>query len=167
LLTDEDPALRERLIQVLFQDGKFQWERLVNLIQLAREGTGGSKSSSTSPATTSAASSNGNGSSSRLGVTGVSGVASSSGRAGSAGGLDLSDTVRDALRLLLVDEKLRRQVILALTEDNRLHVAEVRQVLALLEGDVNPQRLVGQVISDLPSLSRQLMLGWADKVLVS
>ena len=166
-MTDEDPALRERLIQVLFQDGKFQWERLVNLIQLAREGTGGSRSSSPSPSGTTITGPGSNGSSSRPGVTGAAGAASSSGRAASDGGLDLSDTVRDALRLLLVDAKLRQQVIMALTEDNRLHIAEVRQVLALLEGDVNPQRLVGQVISDLPSLSRQLMLGWADKVLVS
>ena len=62
---------------MLFQDGKFQWKRLQNLIGLAREGTGG---------------------------------------------LDLSDTVRDGARVLLLDEKLRRQLLLALTEDNRLHI---------------------------------------------
>jgi predicted unusual protein kinase regulating ubiquinone biosynthesis (AarF/ABC1/UbiB family) len=32
LLTDDDPALRERLLQVLLADGKFQWERLENLL---------------------------------------------------------------------------------------------------------------------------------------
>lgn len=37
LLTDPDPALRERLLQVLFKDGLFQWKRLENLIVLARE----------------------------------------------------------------------------------------------------------------------------------
>ena len=73
-------AYNEYLLQVLFQDGKFQWKRLQNLIGLAREGTGG---------------------------------------------LDLSDTVRDGARVLLLDEKLRRQLLLALTEDNRLHI-EVR-----------------------------------------
>lgn len=36
LLTDESPALRQRLIEVLFKDGKFQWERLENLIAIAR-----------------------------------------------------------------------------------------------------------------------------------
>jgi hypothetical protein len=30
-----------RCVQVLFQDGKFQWKRLENLIALAREGSGG------------------------------------------------------------------------------------------------------------------------------
>lgn len=30
-------------MQVLFQDGKFQWVRLENLIQLAKEGSGSSK----------------------------------------------------------------------------------------------------------------------------
>jgi len=38
LLTDDDPVLRERLIQVLFQDGKFQWDRLENLISLTKDG---------------------------------------------------------------------------------------------------------------------------------
>lgn len=28
--------------QVLFQDGRFQWDRLENLLQLAKEGSGGS-----------------------------------------------------------------------------------------------------------------------------
>ena len=41
LLTDDDPALRERLIQVLLQDGRFQWARLENLVSLARSGGGG------------------------------------------------------------------------------------------------------------------------------
>ena len=62
---------------MLFQDGKFQWKRLENLISLAKEGSGG---------------------------------------------LDLSDTVRDGARVFLLDEKLRRQLLLALTEDNRLHI---------------------------------------------
>lgn len=73
------------LAQVLFQDGKFQWKRLENLIGLAKEGSGG---------------------------------------------LDLSDTVRDGAKVLLLDDKLRRQLLLALTEDNRLHV----EVSARLSG---------------------------------
>jgi len=36
LLTGESPALRRRLIEVLFKDGKFQWQRLENLISIAR-----------------------------------------------------------------------------------------------------------------------------------
>ena len=39
-----------------------------------------------------------------------------------SGGLDLSDTVKDGARVLLLDDKLRRQLLLALTEDDRLHV---------------------------------------------
>ena len=37
-------------------------------------------------------------------------------------GLDLSDTVSDGARVLLLDAKLRTQLLLALTEDNRLHL---------------------------------------------
>ncbi|MBD1850556.1 AarF/ABC1/UbiB kinase family protein [Leptolyngbya sp. FACHB-711] len=36
LLTGESPALRRRLIEVLLKDGKFQWQRLENLISIAR-----------------------------------------------------------------------------------------------------------------------------------
>jgi hypothetical protein len=157
LLTDEDPALRERLIQVLFQGGKFQWARLTNLIQLAREGGSGIAASAAASAAASRSASPVNGSS----PAGTSLV-----RAPKAG-LDLSDTVRDAARLLLLDEKLRRQVVMALTEDNQLHVAEVREVLSLLQDDVSPGRLAQQVVRDLPSIGRQVMLSWADKVLVS
>ena len=131
LLTDEDPALRQRLIQVsisisgeahrgsnmmprqismsicashcicalhcipqvLFSDGKFQWKRLENLIALAREGVSGASSE---PAGAMAS------------IPAISSRSSSG--AGGSGGLDLSDTVKDALRVLLVDEKLRAQV---------------------------------------------------------
>jgi predicted unusual protein kinase regulating ubiquinone biosynthesis (AarF/ABC1/UbiB family) len=36
LLMGESPQMRRKLIEVLFQDGKFQWERLENMIQIAR-----------------------------------------------------------------------------------------------------------------------------------
>lgn len=172
-MTDEDPALRERLVQVLFQDDKFQWARLTNLIQLAKEG-GSSTAAAVAAGTASRSSSNGNAAATaaaagqlqlQLARNGSSGGGASS-SSSSAAGLDLSDTVRDAARLLLIDDKLRRQVIMALTEDNRLHVAEVQQVLALLQADVNPGQLVQQVVRDLPSIGRQAMLSWADKVLV-
>jgi predicted unusual protein kinase regulating ubiquinone biosynthesis (AarF/ABC1/UbiB family) len=36
LLTGETPHLRRRLLNVLFKDGKFQWQRLEDLIAIAR-----------------------------------------------------------------------------------------------------------------------------------
>ncbi|CAL5228284.1 g11389 [Coccomyxa viridis] len=120
LLTDEDPALRERLFQVLFSGGKFQWKRLSNLIRLAKEGSGG---------------------------------------------LDLSDTVASGARVVLLDEKLRSQLLQALTEDNRLHIDEVAQLVRMIQGDIDPSKLVTQTVTTLPSLSRQLMLQWSDRVL--
>ena len=36
LLTDEDPALRMRLLQIVIVGGKFQWERLTDLVELAQ-----------------------------------------------------------------------------------------------------------------------------------
>lgn len=39
-----------------------------------------------------------------------------------SGGLDLSDTVRDGARVVLLDDDLRRQLLLALTENDRLHL---------------------------------------------
>jgi hypothetical protein len=64
---------------VLFRNNKFQWKRLQNLIQLAKEGTGDA-------------------------------------------GLDLSDTLSDGARMVFLDPSLRQQLIMALTEDNRLHI---------------------------------------------
>ncbi|WP_008315966.1 ABC1 kinase family protein [Leptolyngbya sp. PCC 6406] len=36
LLMGETPSLRRRLLEVLFKDGKFQWQRLENLLMIAR-----------------------------------------------------------------------------------------------------------------------------------
>lgn len=110
--------------QVLFQDGRFQWERLENLIALAKEGS-------------------------------------------SAAALDLSSTAKDALRVLLLDSALREQLIAALTEDDRLHIAEVQSLLALVQDDVNVPALAGSLVSDLPALSRSVVLSWSDRVLSS
>ena len=48
-----------------------------------------------------------------------------------------------------------------------MHVAEVLSVLRLVQSDIKPQRLFGDLITEVPSLGRQVLLGWADKVLVS
>jgi len=40
LLTGESAQLRRRLIEVLFKDGKFQWQRLENLIAIAQSDDG-------------------------------------------------------------------------------------------------------------------------------
>ena len=65
---------------MLFQDGRFQWKRLENLLSLAQQGAGG------------------------------------------GAGLDLSDTVASGARVVLADSRLRTQLLMALTEDNRLHI---------------------------------------------
>ncbi|KAK9785023.1 hypothetical protein WJX73_005206 [Symbiochloris irregularis] len=122
LLTDEDPALRQRLVQVLFQHGKLQWARLENLVKLAQEGSGG---------------------------------------------LDLSDTVRDGARVVLLDDDLRRQLLLALTENDRLHVEEVAHLYSMVQNDINPQKILTQTLGDLPALSRSMLLAWSEKVLTS
>jgi hypothetical protein len=109
---------------VLFQDGSFQWERLENLIRLAKDGS-------------------------------------------SANSLDLSSTAKDAVRVLLLDEALRLQMVAALTEDNRLHVEELNRLLRLVQDDIDIRGIVGSLVEDLPSLSRQLALSWSDRVLSS
>ena len=137
LLTDEDPALRQRLFQVLFQGGRFQWSRLENLIQLAKEGTPSSPGSRTSSLMS----------------------ASSS--------VDLTSTVTDGARVVLLDDELRRQLLLAFTEDNRLHVNEVVRLLNMVQGEVDTRRLVADTAANLPNLARQLVMNWSDKVLTS
>ena len=120
LLTDRDASLRERLVQVLFKQGKFQWSRLENLITLARE---------------------------------------------SGGGLDLTDTVADGTQLLVTDEQLRVQLLMAVTEDNRLHVEEIQRLVDLLQDDIKVDKLATTAVNDGPAFFRKMALSWSEKVL--
>jgi hypothetical protein len=147
LLTDDDPALRERLLQVLLADGRFQWERLENLLRLAKNGN-----------------SNGSGSNAASGDE-EGNASSSSSSSSSGGGLDLSDTVASALRLVASDGALRAQLLDALTEGDRLHVAEVARLLRLVSEDVDGAKVAREAVGSLPALGRQLALAWADGVL--
>jgi predicted unusual protein kinase regulating ubiquinone biosynthesis (AarF/ABC1/UbiB family) len=77
LLAGETPEFQRRLLEVLFKDGKFQWQRLENLIAIAQTDQN----------------------------------------------FDLIPTARLGMQYLMSTEGtyLRRQVILALIEDDRLH----------------------------------------------
>jgi len=135
LLTDPNPALRERLIQVLFKDGVFQWKRLENLLSLAKENVA---KMSSNP---------------NLRVKRVESK------------LDLTDTIKDGARLFLLDEGIRRKLILALTEDSKLHVEELVDVYRLVEDEVDIPTLAMQVVQDLPNVFRDFVLSWSNSVL--
>lgn len=109
LLTGESPALRRRLIEVLFKDGRFQWQRLENLIAIAR----------------------------------------------SDNNFDLLPTAQLGLQYLLSEEGqfLRRQLLIALTEDNRLHTEEVQRLWDLIKDDLQPARLFNAAIGALAGFS--------------
>ena len=126
LLTDT--KLRGRLIQVLFKDGSFQWDRLENLIALAKEGPSG-------------------------------------GMLGAPGGPDLSTTLRDGVKVLVLDDLLRQQLVEALTADSRLHVDEAASLLRMLGSEVDTSKLARDAIRDLPNIGRDLMLSWSAQVL--
>uniref|UniRef100_K3ZMI4 ABC1 atypical kinase-like domain-containing protein n=1 Tax=Setaria italica TaxID=4555 RepID=K3ZMI4_SETIT len=134
LLTDPNPALRERLIQVLFKDGAFQWKRLENLIVLAKENV--SKMSS-NPALKK------NSSQAMRGRQLES-------------KLDLSETIKDGARMFLIDAGIRRQLILAFTEDSKLHVEECSM------DECNSFLLLAAY---LPSVAPDFMLSWSDSIL--
>ncbi len=105
LLTGESPELRRRLLEVLFRDGKFCWNRLENLIAIAR----------------------------------------------SDSSFDLLPTAQLGLQYLLSDEGkfLRREVLMALTEDDRLHTEEVRRLWNLVKDDLQPAKLVTAALEAL------------------
>jgi len=105
LLTGESPELRRRLLEVLFQDGKFCWNRLENLIAIAR----------------------------------------------SDSSFDLLPTAQLGLQYLLSDEGkfLRREVLIALTEDDRLHTEEVQRLWNLVKDDLKPAKLVTAALEAL------------------
>jgi predicted unusual protein kinase regulating ubiquinone biosynthesis (AarF/ABC1/UbiB family) len=111
LLTSESAELRRRLLEVLFKDGKFQWERLENLIAIARTDTN----------------------------------------------FDILPTAQLGLQYLLSEEGqyLRRQLILALVEDDRLHTEEVRRLWNLIKDDIKPGRLFSVALGALASFSNE------------
>ena len=97
LLTGESPQLRRQLLDVLFKDGKFQWQRLENMIAIAQ----------------------------------------------SDNQFDLLPTAQLGFQYLFSEEGsyLRRQLLLALTEDDRLHTAEVQRLWVLIKDEFKPQQL--------------------------
>ena len=111
LLTGESPELRRRLLNVLFKDGKFQWQRLENLIEIARTDSS----------------------------------------------FDVLPTARLGLQFLLSEEGqfLRRRLLLALTEDDRLHTAEVESLWNLIKEDLKPTRLLDVAFGALTEFSRE------------
>ncbi|MBD0390226.1 MAG: AarF/ABC1/UbiB kinase family protein, partial [Nostoc sp. C3-bin3] len=111
LLTGESPELRRRLLNVLFKDGKFQWQRLENLIAIARTDNN----------------------------------------------FDVLPTAQMGFQFLISEEGkfLRRQLVLALTEDDRLHTEDVQRLWNLVKDDIKPDRLLNVAIGILTDLSRQ------------
>lgn len=111
LLAGETPEFQRRLLEVLFKDGKFQWQRLENLIEIAR----------------------------------------------TDGSFDLIPTAQMGVQYLLSGDGgfLLRQIVLVLTEDDRLHTEEVSRLWDLVKDDFQPQRLLGAAFGALASFSEE------------
>ncbi|AMW30013.1 MULTISPECIES: ABC1 kinase family protein [Limnospira] len=109
LLKGETPALRRRLIEVLFKDGRFQWHRLENMITIAQ----------------------------------------------TDGNFDILPTAQLGLQYLFSEEGsfLRRQIVMALTEDDRLHTAEVQRLWGLIQDDLKPSRLFDVALGAITEFS--------------
>jgi predicted unusual protein kinase regulating ubiquinone biosynthesis (AarF/ABC1/UbiB family) len=97
LLTDESESLRQRLVEILFKDDKFQWSRLENLLAIAK----------------------------------------------SDDDFDIIPTASMGFKFLTSKdgEYFRRRILLALTEDNRLHTEEVMRIWQMLGVDLEPAKL--------------------------
>ena len=109
LLTGESPQLRRRLLDVLIADGKFQWKRLENMIEIAR----------------------------------------------SDDSFDLFPTAGLGLQYLLSEEGkyLRQQLLIALTEGDRLHTDEVRRLWSLIQDEIQPQKILDFAFSAFRQIS--------------
>ncbi|NEO99534.1 MAG: AarF/ABC1/UbiB kinase family protein [Symploca sp. SIO2E9] len=70
---------------------------------------------------------------------------------------DLLPTAQLGLQYLLSDEGkfLRRQLVIALTEDNRLHTEEVQRLWELVKDDLQPGRLLSAALSSLKEVSTE------------
>lgn len=116
LLSEESPAFRRRLLEVLFKEGKFQWERLENLIAIARVDQH----------------------------------------------FDLMPTARMGVQYLLSEEGrfLRQELLLAFTEDERLHTAELSRLWSLIKDDLQPNRLLGAAVAAFAEFSGEAIAQW-------
>jgi predicted unusual protein kinase regulating ubiquinone biosynthesis (AarF/ABC1/UbiB family) len=105
LLNGETPEMRRRLLEVVIKDGKLQWQRLENIISIAR----------------------------------------------SEGSFDLLPTAQLGFQFLMSTEGqlLRNQIVMALTEDNRLHVSEVQNLWNLVKDELQPAKLFNVAIGAL------------------
>jgi predicted unusual protein kinase regulating ubiquinone biosynthesis (AarF/ABC1/UbiB family) len=103
LLNSETPEMRRRLIEVVIKDGKLQWERLENMIGIAR----------------------------------------------SDSNFNLLPTAQLGFQFLMSAEgqSLRNQIIMALTEDNHLHLSEVQQLWGLVKEELEPVKLLNVAFS--------------------
>ncbi|MBE9223186.1 AarF/ABC1/UbiB kinase family protein [Cyanobacterium stanieri LEGE 03274] len=112
LLTEESPAMRRRLLEVLFKDDKFQWQRLENMIQIAK----------------------------------------------SDHKFDLLPTAGLGFQYLVSEEGdfLRRQIISALVEDDRLHTQEVQRLWQLVQADLKPRKLFDVAVNAVKNFSFDL-----------
>lgn len=110
LLRGESPEMRRRLIEVLFKDGKFQWQRLENMITIARTNNHN---------------------------------------------FDLLPTARLGIQYLLSEEGnyLRRQLLLALTENEELQTEQVQRLWDLVKEDLKPDKLFDVALSSLRDIS--------------
>lgn len=68
--------------------------------------------------------------------------------------MDLTDTIKDGARLFFVDEGIRRQLLLALTEDSKLHIEEVCVNSMTLS---TPLKVLNFVLENSDSYSLQLV----------
>ena len=73
-------------------------------------------------------------------------------------GLDVTDTISDFIRVVARDRELRSQLVAAATANNRIEVGEI-QDLVLKGGQlVDTQRLVNELVTELPSLAAYFAL---------
>jgi predicted unusual protein kinase regulating ubiquinone biosynthesis (AarF/ABC1/UbiB family) len=123
LLTGESARLRQRLLEVLFKDGKFQWQRLENMIAIARTDDS----------------------------------------------FDLLPTAQMGMQFLMSEEGagLRRELLLALTEDNRFHGEEVKRLWALVSADMKPEKLAGAAWNAFVQFSTDSAAGFLPAALAS
>jgi predicted unusual protein kinase regulating ubiquinone biosynthesis (AarF/ABC1/UbiB family) len=113
LLNGETPEMRKRLIEVVLKDGKIQWQRLENMIDIAR----------------------------------------------TDGGFDLLPTAQMGMQFLMSEEgrMLRNQLVLAMTEGDRLHVQEVQQLWKMLKVELEPTKIFGVAIEAISSFSSSVL----------
>lgn len=78
--------------------------------------------------------------------------------------LDLTDTIKDFVRVIARDRTLRSQLVAAVTHNNTLQIDQIAKLLQNFEGNIDSRKLLEEMAQEIPAFAGFLMLELSESV---